>query len=146
MRSKLFKQIYGFAKELGIDNDELYCILWRQAEKDSMKACTDAELKSVVDYLKLQKDTASLQNRGATDAQIRKIVALGYSMGWDKDESGEYQKGLLDKRLNGLCEKQYKVGTYKWLDKAQAWAFIETLKKIKEKQNQSNKNMAAIAT
>jgi hypothetical protein len=98
-----------------------------------MKACTDAELQSIVDYLKLQKDTNTLQNRGASEAQLKKIVALAYAMGWDKTDGGRYQKGLLDKRLNGLALKQYKVSNFRWLDKKSAWAFIETLKKLSAK-------------
>ena len=132
-RNKIYRQIYGFAKELGIEKEELYAILWREAGKESMKLCTDAELSAVVDYLKLQKDTTELQSKGASTAQLKKIVALGYSMDWDKTDSGQYQKGLLDKRLNGLCEKQYKISNYRWLDKVKAWAFIETLKKLEEK-------------
>jgi|GEM_PF-774888 len=138
-RNKIYRQIYGFAKELGIDKEELYAVLWRETQKDSMKLCTDTELRAVVDYLKLQKDTTDLGERGASAAQLKKIVALGYAMDWDKDDNGNYQKGLLDKRLNGLCEKQYKVSAYKWLDKEGAWAFIETLKKLKVKQSKQPK-------
>ena len=151
-RNKLYKAIYGLAKELSIDKDELYSILWRETKKSSMKLCTDAELKCVVDYLKLYKNTNALQNKSSSTAQRKKIVALAYSLGWDKTSCGQYQKGLMDKRLNGLCEKQYGISDFRWLNKEKAWAFIETLKKIKAKQDadaenqEHDKNMAIAAT
>ena len=134
-RNKLYSQIHGFAKALGKSEEELRSIYLRKTGNCSKTVCTVEELQRIVDYLKLEKDITALQNKGASPAQLKKIVALGYAMDWNKDDNGNYLKGLLDKRLNGLCSKQYKVSSYKWLDKEGAWAFIETLKKLKARKD-----------
>lgn len=133
-RNKMYRVIYGMARELGISKEELYLILYRDTKKESMKLCTDAELEGLIKFLKLFKDTDALQNKGMTEAQKKKIYALAYSMKWDKDnKSGEYVQGLIDKRLNGICKKICDIDRLKWLSKEQAYKVIEGMKKMAQR-------------
>ena len=134
-RNKLYATIYSMAKEVGLDKDDLYAVLYRDTGKDSMKQCSEKELKNMVLFLRLLKNTQALEHSGMSAAQKKKIYALAYSMNWDKDdETGQYIEGLITKRLSGLCKKYCHADHINWLDKEQAHTLIETLKKLVQKQ------------
>lgn len=129
-RNQIIKYIWALSKELEIDKEDLYSILHRETKKESMKDCTNFQLKDVLDFLNLLKTSSNLQKTGATKEQISKIYALAYSLKWDKNP-----KVSIEKRINKYCKKVVKVESVNWLSSRQAYIVIEGLKKIKSKEN-----------
>jgi hypothetical protein len=117
------KIIWGLAKGLGLHKEELYSVLFRETQKDSMRACTEKELRRVVQALVILKEETKSRPGMASNKQIWKIRQLEKELGWDDNP----------KRLTSFLRKWYGVERPEWLSSRNAWKAIESLKKVLEK-------------
>lgn len=125
------KTIWGLSKEVDINKEELYCIIARIANKESMKELTKLQANKVVKELidikeknnpnksKYQKRTDS-QGRKSTQSQRAKIYQLTGILGWNNNNN----------RINGFIKKIFKVDRIEWLTSYQCIKLIEMLKKM----------------
>jgi hypothetical protein len=125
-RNSTNRAIWGLAKKLAIDKEEVYTLLYRETKKESMRDCTDEELKRLLKVMELFNDTSEMQINRANKGQIDKIFALAYSLKWDDNK--EVDIGV---RINKFCKRMVKVENLKWLTPKQAYIVIEGLKKLK---------------
>lgn len=136
-RDKILRSIWVKARELGlynpgssedeIKNSELYELVYRETQKDSMRKCTDEELKKVLDILNLfTKQSESKTNR-ITKKQLDYIKYLSKQLKWDNP-----------KRLKGFIKKYTGVEKLSWLTPKQASNVIEGLKKLLNKERKSD--------
>ena len=117
------KVIWTLGKKLGLAQEDIRAILFRETGKDSMKECTGKELDYVVLALRnLQKSESQPSNR-ATKKQVWKIHEIEKELGWQDNP----------KRLQAFLNKYYKIDQPAWLTSAQAWKAIESLKKVATK-------------
>lgn len=119
------KIIWGLAKGLGLNKEELYIVLFRETQKDSMRACTDKELQRVVQALVILKEESKNRPGMASNKQVWKIRQLEKKLGWYDNP----------KRLASFLRKWYGVDRPEWLTSHDAWKAIESLKKVLEKGN-----------
>ena len=124
-RNSINRGIWGLAKKLGIDKEEVYSLLYRETKKCSMRNCTDNELKKLLSVMEFFHNTNELQTNRANKGQINKIFALAYSLKWDDNKEVD-----MSVRINKFCKKMVKVDNVKWLTPKQAYIVIEGLKKM----------------
>lgn len=140
--------IYGIARNLGIDNDNLHVLVGCQTGKDSIRALSFVEAETVIADLKQRQKAAGLRAPsprraprrvetpgGVTGDQQAKVWALMYE--WEKWEPAE-AGATLGSRLCGLINRQFKMDTspqqpFRFLKMHQGSQLIEALKEITEK-------------
>lgn len=130
------RMVWGIAKspELKMTDEELHLVVQAHTGKDSIKALTARELRTVVNVLVGMKESCRREERGkkyqggssATVNQRRKIYMLQKELGWDSDP----------KRLSGFCRRMFRVDRVEWLDYRQCSDLIEALKAMVKKQEQ----------
>lgn len=121
------KNIWGFAKEVGIDKENLYCMIDKISKKDSMKKMTKLQANKLINELiaikdkdkKKQKRTDKGGNK-YTESQRKRIYVLTGILGWNDDNN----------RINGFVKRMFKVDRIEWLDEYQCSKLIEILKKM----------------
>jgi len=127
------KNIWGFAKEVNIDKDNLYCMIDRISKKDSMRQMTKLQANKLIKELidikdknkkvnkkcKSQKRTDTNGNKN-TKFQREKIYNLTGILGWNDNNN----------RINGFVKRMFKVDRIEWLDEDDCSKLIEILKKM----------------
>lgn len=125
-RNQLLKTIWGMAKELGLSRDDLYVVLYRETQKESMKACSDNELSRVVQGLVIYKENKTRRKGMATKRQLWKIGYLEQQLGWQDNP----------KRLKSFIQKYYHREQQEWLTFSEAGRLIDSLKNVLLKQEE----------
>lgn len=127
------RSIWGFKADLDISNEDLYAIIYKVSNKDSMRALTKRQANEVIlslINLKDKKEGRKLQKRtdkngkSWTVQQRKKIYALTGELGWNDNNA----------RINGFCKRMFKVDRVEWLDDDQCSKLIEILKKMVVRQ------------
>ncbi len=126
--NKQIKSIWGLSKEVDIDKENLYSIIFRISNQDSMKALTMIQANEVILELIKLKDKGSVKaqkrtdegGRSSTVAMRQKIYKLCEELGWNNT----------NERINGFCKKRYNVERIEWLTDKQCFYCIEALKKM----------------
>ncbi|MCC5912214.1 MAG: DUF1018 domain-containing protein [Clostridiaceae bacterium] len=120
------KKVWVAAKELGLTKEDVYKCIEMLSGKDSMRAMTKDEAKTLIDLLtgEYNKDK---EEHMATDRQIYKIYEYSNELNWSV------------KALMKFIRKYAHVDHINWLDKKAASNIIEGLKNISARQNQPKK-------
>lgn len=135
MAEPTIRMIWGIAKspELSLSDEDLHLLVQAQTGKDSIKQLNKRERGTVIGVLQKMKDSASGKTREnnmtrgnvGTVNQRKKIYKLCEELGWDKPS-----------RINGLCNKMFKVGSVEWLNYQQCSKLIEALKSMLKRQKE----------
>jgi hypothetical protein len=123
-RNAQIRNIWGLAKELNLDKDNLYAIIEGLTGKDSIKQLTTRERNTVIMDLGHMKDGHKRKGQLASDQQIWKIHELEKQLGWEGEPA----------RLHGYLKKRFGVENIRWITGQQAWKVIEGLKKMAERE------------
>lgn len=122
---KQIAKIWATAKELGWNNDLVYCAVNRISGGDSMSELTKYQAIELIEYLLSQKKAVKETRSGmATEKQMWLINKLAGELGWDDDT----------KRLPGFIRKYAKVDNPKWLTSKAASNIIQALKNMVARQ------------
>ena len=126
------KNIWGFSKDVGVDKDNLYCMIERISKKDSMRKMTKMQANRLIRELIVLKDNnKKVKNRSAkrrtdtggnknTQLQRRKIYSLTAILGWNGNNN----------RINGFVKRMFKVDRIEWLSEDDCSKLIEILKQM----------------
>ena len=126
------KNIWGFSKDVGVDKDNLYCMIERISKKDSMRKMTKMQANRLIRELIVMKDNnKKVKNRSSkrrtdtggnknTQLQRKKIYSLTAILGWNDNNN----------RINGFVKRMFKVDTIEWLSEDDCSKLIEILKKM----------------
>lgn len=138
IEKRQIKSIWGFARELQLDKEDLYGIIGRVTNKESMRALTVSQANKVVQELIRLKDRrdgrkeepaakrrTDVGGRSGTQAMRRKIYMLCRVLGWNDNE----------RRLAGFCLRMFGTERVEWLTGKQCHQLIEALKKMVERSN-----------
>ena len=129
------RTLWAIAKspELGMSDDDLHALVYRETGKDSMKKLTQGEVTDLARVLQNMKDSAPTfvadkrTDTGGdprTIEQRRKIYQLCGELGWNDD----------NRRINGFVKRMFGVERVEWLTQAQCYKLIEALKKMAARQ------------
>ena len=129
------RTLWAIAKspELGMSDDDLHALVYRETGKDSMKKLTQGEVTDLARVLQNMKDSAHTfvadkrTDTGGdprTIEQRRKIYQLCGELGWNDD----------NRRINGFVKRMFGVERVEWLTQAQCYKLIEALKKMAARQ------------
>lgn len=117
------KLIWTIGRKLGMKETDIRAVLHRETGKDSMRQCSEQELRRVVFVLRQLQGEQHFTGNRATKRQIWKIRQYEQELGWaDRPQ-----------RLQSFLHKYYRTERPEWLTRGQAWKAIESLKKLKEK-------------
>jgi len=119
------RHIWGLGRELNMDKDMIYQVMFNMTAQEHMSAMTTKEANTVIDELKRyagKGDTPGM----ITQAQVQKIRALEYELGWHDEP----------KRLAGFIKKYTHVDRMMWLKVYQASNVIEAMKKVIDRENE----------
>ena len=126
------KNIWGFSKDVGVDKDNLYCMIERISKKDSMRKMTKMQANRLIRELIVLKDNnKKVKNRSSkrrtdtggnknTQLQRKKIYSLTAILGWNDNNN----------RINGFVKRMFKVDRIEWLSEDDCIKLIEILKKM----------------
>lgn len=125
------RTLWAIAKspELGLTDDDLHAVVYRETGKDSIRKLTQGELNTVVRVLQNMKDgikknakTKRTDEGGnpRTVEQRRKIYALCEELGWNNDP----------RRIQGFVKRVAHVDRLEWLSPEGCEKVIEGLKAI----------------
>ena len=134
------RTLWAIAKspELGLSDDDLHSVVFRETGKESMKKLTQGEINPLARVLQnmkdgIQRDTRSKRTDEGGDprtVQLRhKIYALCDVLGWNDD----------NRRINGFVKRMFHIERVEWLTTAQCGKVVEALKKMaarKERKEQ----------
>ncbi|MDO4720457.1 MAG: regulatory protein GemA [Peptostreptococcaceae bacterium] len=138
IQQRQIKSLWGMARELGLEKEDLYGILYRVSKKESMRALTVKEANDVMQELIRLKDpkgeSAQKPGRRRTDEggrestkpMRRKIYMLCQTLGWNDNEQ----------RIAGFCKKMFGIERVEWLSEKQCFHLIEALKKMAERRGE----------
>ena len=129
------RTLWAIAKspELGLTDEDLHGVVYRETGKGSMKQLTQGEITAVARVLQNMKDSAARGSRSkrtdeggnpTTERQRRKIYALCEALGWNDDP----------RRIQGFVKRVAHVDRIEWLNIAQCEKVIEGLKAILARQ------------
>lgn len=114
------RMIFGMAKKLGMDNDELHCLVHGLSGAESLRMLNSSQAARIIDRLNVLAGTKKDISARATQAQQHKILALAREMGWMGDPS----------RLRRFLEVKAKVSDVRFLSIDSARWIIEAMKAI----------------
>ena len=126
------KNIWGFSKDVGVDKDNLYCMIERISKKDSMRKMTKMQANKLIRELIVLKDNnKKVKNRSSkrrtdtggnknTQLQRKKIYSLTAILGWNDNNN----------RINGFVKRMFTVDRIEWLSEDDCSKLIEILKKM----------------
>jgi len=126
------KNIWGFSKDVGVDKDNLYCMIERISKKDSMRKMTKMQANRLIRELIVLKDNnKKVKNRSSkrrtdtggnknTQLQRKKIYSLTAILGWNDNNN----------RINGFVKRMFTVDRIEWLSEDDCSKLIEILKKM----------------
>ncbi|MCD7948292.1 MAG: regulatory protein GemA [Oscillospiraceae bacterium] len=134
-RPASLRTLWAIAKspELGMDEDDLHAVVYRETGKESMRQLTQGEINTIARVLQnmkdgVQRDTRSKRtDEGGSEATVkmrRKIYALCDALGWNNDH----------RRINGFVKRMCGVERIEWATPAQCFKIIEALKKMVERE------------
>lgn len=123
------RTLWGIAKspELGMTDEDLHALVYRETGKESIRKLSQGELNTVARILQNLKDGARRPGRGKrtdeggdprTVELRRKIYHLMQELGWK-----EYQ-------VNGLARRMFRVDRIEWLTPGQCGKLVEAMKAI----------------
>lgn len=129
------RTLWAIAKspELGLSDEDLHGVVYRETGKESIKQLSQGEITKVARVLQNMKDgvkrdtTSKRTDEGGdprTVAQRRKIYALTDALGWNDD----------NRRINGLVKRITRVDRIEWLSVSQCEKVIEALKAMLARQ------------
>ena len=129
------RTLWAIAKspELGLSDDDLHAVVYRETGKESIKALSQGDIEKVARVLQNMKDgvkrdtTRKRTDEGGDPRTIRqrqKIYALTETLGWNDD----------NRRINGLVKRITHVDRIEWLTVAQCEKVIEALKAMIARQ------------
>ena len=129
------RTLWAIAKsaELGMTDDDLHALVFRETGKESIRALTQGQINEVARVLQNMKDGVSRSTRpkrtdeggdARTIQQRRKIYALTESLGWNDNPQ----------RIQGFVKRMTGVDRLEWLNVAQCEKVIEGLKAILKRQ------------
>ena len=125
------RTLWAIAKspELGLTDDDLHAVVYRETGKESMTQMTQGDINTVARILQNMKDSAArgTQNKRTdeggnptTERQRRKIYTLTEALGWNNDKC----------RLEGFVKRITGIDRLEWLDTVQCKKVIEGHKAI----------------
>ena len=129
------RTLWAIAKsaELGMTDDDLHALVFRETGKESIRELTQGQINEVARVLQNMKDGAS-QRQGTkrtdtggnrqTVAQRQKIFALCGELGWNDDP----------KRIQVFAKRVTHVDRLEWLTPVQCEKVIEGLKAILQRE------------
>lgn len=131
------RTLWAIAKspELGLSDEDLHAVVYRETGKESMKKLTQGEINTLARILQNMKDgvqrdiTSKRTDEGGdprTTAQRRKIYTLTEALGWNDD----------NRRINGFVKRVTHVDRIEWLTITQCEKVIEGLKAILKREQQ----------
>ena len=114
------RTLWAIAKspELGLTDEDLHGVVYRETGKGSMKQLTQGEITAVARVLQNMKDSAARGSRSkrtdeggnpTTERQRRKIYALTEALGWNSDK----------RRIEGFVKRMTGIDRLEWLDAGQ---------------------------
>lgn len=116
------RKIYALKRQLGMDNDELHCLVQGMTGVESLKLLNIRQAARVIDRLDaLAGGRRDVPGR-ASEAQQRLIQKLAEEMGWAGEPS----------RLRGFLEAKAGVSDVRFLSIDSARRIIEALKAIQK--------------
>ena len=129
------RTLWAIAKspELGLSDEDLHAVVYRETGKESMKKLTQGEINTLARILQNMKDGVNRDVRSKrtdeggdprTVSQRRKIYALTEALGWNDD----------NRRVNGFVKRVTGVDRIEWLSVAQCEKVIEGLKAMVARQ------------
>lgn len=129
------RTLWAIAKssELGMTDDDLHALVFRETGKESIRELTQGQINEVARVLQNMKDGVSRSTRpkrtdeggdARTVQQRRKIYALTESLGWNDNPQ----------RIQGFVKRMTGVDRLEWLNVAQCEKVIEGLKAILKRQ------------
>lgn len=129
------RTLWAIAKspELGLSDEDLHAVVYRETGKESMKKLTQGEINTLARVLQNMKDGVDRDVRSKrtdeggdprTEKQRRKIYALTEALGWNND----------NRRINGFVKRVTHVDRIEWLTIAQCEKVIEALKAMVARQ------------
>lgn len=134
-RAASIRTLWAIAKspELGLSDEDLHAVAYRETGKESLRQLTQGEIDKVARVLQnmkdgVQRDTTSKRTdeggNPRTERQRRKIYALTEALGWNDD----------NRRVSGFAKRITGVDRIEWLTLAQCEKVIEGLKAILARQ------------
>lgn len=136
--------IWGLAKspELSLSEEDLYAIIERETNKDSIRQLTQGEIDRVCRVLSNMKDDLAREaantsprakrtdegGNARTERQRKKIYMLTGELGWNDD----------NRRINGFVKRMFGVERLDWLKPSQCNQLIEALKKMVARQEEKS--------
>lgn len=129
------RTLWAIAKspELGLSEEDLHAVVFRETGKESMKKLTQGEINTLARVLQNMKDGVQRDTRSKrtdeggdprTERQRRKIYALTEALGWNDD----------NRRVSGFAKRITGVDRIEWLTVAQCEKVIEALKAMVARQ------------
>lgn len=136
-RQPSIRTLWAIAKspELGMTDEDLHNVVYRETGKESMKKLSQGEINTVARVLQNMKDSvpsSALMKRTDTGGDVRtvqqrrKIYTLTEALGWNDDP----------RRIQGFVKRMTGVDRLEWLTMAQCQKVIEGLKAILKWQEQ----------
>lgn len=131
------RTLWAIAKspELGLSEEELHAVVYRETKKESIRQLSQGEINTVARVLQNMKDGvqrdvhAKRIDEGGnpqTERLRRKIYALCDELGWNNDP----------RRLEGFVKRVTHVDRVEWLTIAQCNKVVEGLKALLARQKQ----------
>ena len=125
------KNIWGFSKDVGVDKDNLYCMIERISKKDSMRKMTKLQANRLIRLIVMKDNNKKVKHKTSkrrTDAggnkstqlQRKKIYSLTAILGWNDNNN----------RINGFVKRMFKVDRIEWLSEDDCSKLIEILKQM----------------
>lgn len=129
------RTLWAIAKsaELRMTDEDLYAVIYRETQKESMKKLTQDEINTCARVLQNMKDSVSggthtkrtdVGGNSRTVQLRRKIYKLTEELGWNDNPQ----------RIQGFVKRMTGVDRLEWLNETQCTKVIEGLKKILERQ------------
>lgn len=123
------RTLWGIAKspELGMTDEDLHALVYRETGKESIRKLSQGELNTVARVLQNLKDGAKRQERGKrtdeggdprTVELRRKIFRLMEQLNWKEHQ------------VNGMARRMFQVDRIEWLAPDQCSKLVEALKAI----------------
>lgn len=129
------RTLWAIAKspELGLSDDDLHAVVYRETRKESTKQLTQGEINTLARVLQNMKDGVNRDTRrkrtdeGGDPRTVNlrhKIYALCDALGWNDDH----------RRINGFVKRMFGVDRVEWLTLGQCGKVVEALKAILERE------------
>lgn len=125
-RKKQLKSIWGLSKQLEMTKEDVYGLLYQQTGKEGMTECTETELSRTIQAMVMLKERRTNRPGMITGRQKYKIHELEKALGWEDNKL----------RLKAFVKKYYHADSIDWLHERAASDLIESLKKLRESQQE----------